>query len=118
MTFDVAIVGGGPAASVTAWMLARGGASCVILERGDDAGDKPGESLPPSARPLLEQLGLWDALEADGHLPCHGNRSSWGSDAIDEQPFVFSPYGHGWHVDRRKFEALLIARALEAGAER
>jgi flavin-dependent dehydrogenase len=116
--FDVAIVGGGPAASVTAWMLARGGASCVILERGDDAGDKPGESLPPSARPLLEQLGLWDALEADGHLPCHGNRSRWGSDELDEQPFLFSPYGHGWHVDRRRFERLLAARAIAAGAKR
>ena len=116
MTFDVASVGGGPAASVTAMLLARGGASCVILERGDDTGDKPGESLPPSARPLLEQLGLWDALAADGHLPCHGNRSSWGSERVEEMPFIFSPYGHGWHLDRRRFERLLISRAV--GVER
>ncbi len=115
MTFDVAIVGGGPAASVTAMLLARGGKSCVILERGDDSGDKPGESLPPSARPLLEQLELWDALEADGHRPCHGNRSRWGSERLEEMPFVFSPYGHGWHLDRRRFERLLISRC---GAER
>lgn len=118
MTFDAAIVGGGPAASVIAMLLARAGRSCVILERGDDTGDKPGESLPPSARPLLEQLGLWDALEADGHRPCHGNRSSWGSDAVDEMPFLFSPYGHGWHLDRRRFEQLLATRAVEAGAQR
>src|SRR5688572_21695926 len=114
--FDVAIVGGGPAASVTAMLLARAGKTCVILERGDDTGDKPGESLPPSARPLLEQLELWDALEADGHRPCHGNRSRWGSDVVEEMPFVFSPYGHGWHLDRRRFERLLISRAL--GVER
>ncbi len=114
--FDVAIVGGGPAASVTAMLLARAGKSCVILERGDDTGDKPGESLPPSARPLLERLELWDALAADGHRRCHGNRSRWGSDVIEEMPFVFSPYGHGWHLDRRRFERLLISRAV--GVER
>ena len=115
---DVVIVGGGPAASVTATLLARAGRSCLILERGDDTGDKPGESLPPSSRPLLEQLGIWEQLEADGHLPCHGNRSSWGSDAIDEMPFINTPYGHGWHVERRRFEKLLIDRALSAGAQR
>ncbi|HEX2120397.1 MAG TPA: NAD(P)/FAD-dependent oxidoreductase, partial [Thermoanaerobaculia bacterium] len=122
MTYDVAIVGGGPAASVTALLLARAGASCVILERGDDAvggrGDKPGESLAPAVRPLLEELGVWDELERDGHRPCHGNRSVWGSDAVDEMPFVFTPYGHGWHLDRRRFERMLAARAVEAGAER
>lgn len=118
MRFDVAIAGGGPAASVTAMLLARAGASCVMLERDEEAGDKAGESLAPAARPLLEELELWDALEEDGHRPCHGNRSVWGANAVDEMPFVFTPYGHGWHLDRRRFERLLSDRAVEAGAVR
>jgi flavin-dependent dehydrogenase len=103
---------------VTAAALAREGASVVILERGDDRGDKPGESIPPAARPLLERLGLWDQLARDRHRPCHGNRSSWGSDGADELPFLFTPYGHGWHVDRRRFEQLLQQRAIDAGVVR
>lgn len=118
MTFDVAIAGGGPAASVTAMLLARAGASCVILERDDDAGDKAGESLPPAARPLLDELGVWDDLARDGHRPCHGNRSVWGSEVAEEMPFVFTPYEHGWHLDRRRFELMLADRAVAAGAER
>lgn len=118
MTFDVAIAGGGPAAAAAAFLLARAGLRVVIIERGDDRGDKPGESLAPAARPLLQRLGVWDDLARDGHLPCHGNRSVWGSDHVDELPFVFSPYGHGWHLDRRRFEQRLNQRAGDAGALR
>ncbi len=118
MKYDVAIAGGGPAAAAAALQLARAGARTIVVERGDDRGDKPGESLAPAAKPLLERLGVWNDLARDGHVPCHGNRSAWGSDRIDELPFVFSPYGHGWHLDRRRFERRLHERACDAGAAR
>jgi flavin-dependent dehydrogenase len=118
MKFDVAIAGGGPAAAAAALLLARVGARTIVIERGDDRGDKPGESLAPAAKPVLERLGVWGDLARDGHLPCHGNRSVWGSDRVDELPFVFSPYGHGWHLDRRRFEHRLNEHACSAGATR
>lgn len=118
MMFDVAIAGGGPAAAAAALQLARAGARTLVIERGNDSGDKVGESLAPDAKPLLERLGIWSDLAGDGHLPCHGNRSVWGSDRVHELPFVFSPYGHGWHLDRRRFEQRLNERAREAGATR
>src|SRR5205823_6655746 len=104
---DVAIAGGGPAASAAAITLRRHGLSCAIVERGD--GDKVGESLAPPVKPLLAALGL--DLERDGHLPCHGHRSTWGSDVPVEMPFDLSPYGHGWHLHRRKFEQRLAELA-------
>jgi flavin-dependent dehydrogenase len=114
MRTPVAIVGGGPAASAAALSLARRGIASTIIERGIDRGEKPGESLPPSARPLLHALGI----SPDDHLPSTGNRSAWGSDSVDDMPFIFSPYGNGWHLDRRRFEQMLIDRALAAGATR
>jgi flavin-dependent dehydrogenase len=106
---DVAIAGGGPAASAAAIALRRHGLSCAIVERGDGGGSRVGESLAPSVKPLLAALGL--DLERDGHLPCHGHRSTWGSDTPVEMPFDLSPYGHGWHLDRRKFDERLAELA-------
>ena len=118
MTFDVVIAGGGPAAATTAMLLARAGVRTIVVDREAEERDKPGETLAPAAKPLLQRLGVWDDLARDGHLPCHGNRSVWGSDAVDEMPSVFSPYGHGWHLDRRRFDRRLNERAVEAGATR
>ena len=119
MTFDVAIAGGGPAAATAGLVLARAGVRTVLIDREDGKrGDKAGETLAPAVKPLLQRLGVWDDLSLDGHLPCHGNRSVWGSDGVDEISFVFSPYGHGWHLDRRAFERRLTERAVAAGAER
>ncbi len=109
MKVDVAIAGGGPAASAAAFALRRRGLSCAIVERGDGSGEKVGESLAPAAKPLLDALGL--DLARDGHLPCHGHRSVWGSDRPVEMPFDLSPYGNGWHLDRRKFEERLAELA-------
>jgi flavin-dependent dehydrogenase len=114
---DVAIVGGGPAASAAAIALRRHGLSCAIVERGDGGGDKVGESLAPAVKPLLDELGL--DLARDGHLPCYGHRSVWGSATPVEMCFDANPYGHGWHLDRRLFETRLAELAdcprLECG---
>jgi flavin-dependent dehydrogenase len=114
MRTPVAIVGGGPAASAAALSLARRGIASTIIERDDDRGDKPGESLPPSALPLLQAIGI----SLEDHLPSTGNRSVWGGDEVDDMPFIFSPYGNGWHLDRRRFERVLAGRAVAAGATR
>jgi len=106
---DVAIVGGGPAASAAAIALRRHGLSCAIVERGDGGGEKVGESLAPAVKPLLDALGL--DLARDGHLPCHGHRSVWGSATPVEMCFDANPYGHGWHLDRRLFETRLAELA-------
>jgi flavin-dependent dehydrogenase len=106
---DVAIVGGGPAASAAAIALRRRGLTCAIVERGDGRGARVGESLAPAVKPLLAQLGL--DLAADGHLPCHGHRSTWGSGVPVETCFDSNPYGHGWHLDRRKFDERLAQLA-------
>lgn len=76
-----------------------------------------GESLIPSAQQLLRELGAWDRFLADEHLPCYGNASAWGSDELAYTDFIRSPYGHGWHLDRARFDASLRAIAAEAGVE-
>ncbi|MDQ3813332.1 MAG: NAD(P)/FAD-dependent oxidoreductase [Armatimonadota bacterium] len=117
-TSDVVILGGGPAGCTTALVLARAGLSVCLIERTDNAGWKVGESLPPAAKPLLQDLGLWQRFTEDGHTPCYGNRSAWGSSQLEDYDFIRDPQGTGWHLDRRRFNHLLTCAAVEAGATR
>lgn len=110
-------MGGGPAGAVAALVLARRGIPVTVLEARPGPAPKVGETLPSNLAPLLRHLGLEALLERDGHLRSQGNRSLWGSARPAESPFLASPYGEGWHVDRRRFEARLAEAAREAGAD-
>ena len=108
-------MGGGPAGAVAAFVLARRGVPVTVLDARPGPTLKVGETLPSNLAPLLRHLGLEGLL--DGQLRSQGNRSIWGSPRPTESPFLATPYGEGWHVDRRRFEARLAEAAMEAGAE-
>lgn len=115
---DVVILGGGVAGSTAALTLLQGGVKHVsIIEASDFSQDRIGETIPPDAATLLHKLKLTDRFASDGHLPCYGSRSLWGSDTVGYNDFLVSPYGHGWHLDRKRFDRMLFDAALEAGAK-
>jgi flavin-dependent dehydrogenase len=89
----------------------------LLVERGNVGRVKFGESLPPSVRPLLDRLGVWNAFLETNPRPAYANRSSWGGDGrVNEHDFIFSPHGTGWHIDRVRFDAMLRRQAIAAGA--
>jgi flavin-dependent dehydrogenase len=113
----VVVIGGGPAGASCAHALAPCGVATLVLERSDGSGNPFGETLAPSANPLLQRLGMAGALSASEAAPCHGDRSAWGGDGgLVERDALREPFGHGWHLDRPAFNAALLAMAADAGA--
>jgi flavin-dependent dehydrogenase len=114
---DVLILGGGPAGTAAALSLRQTdpSLSVVLIERSQYDQIRIGETLPPSVRPLLRQLNVWDPFLAEGHLPAYGTRSAWGSDRLQDNEFIYDPQGCGWHLDRRRFDALLAREAAQRG---
>jgi flavin-dependent dehydrogenase len=88
----------------------------ILVERQASALQRIGEALPPAARRLLADLGLLDEFLAEGHTPCYGNRAVWGADIPVVTDFIHDPDGHGWHLDRARFDGWLRRVAVARGA--
>lgn len=113
---DVAVLGGGPAGSATALALAHDGLSVVLVERSGYNSARVGETLPPEVRMTLRSLGLWDQFMSDAHHPSSSILYAWGQSDLHEHDSMFNPYGTGWHVDRTRFDLMLVRMAETAGA--
>ena len=116
---DVLVAGGGPAGSAAAITLARAGLDVLLADATSSTAQqlKIGESLPPAARPLLDDLGLIDRPQASEHLPSYGIACAWNSSRVFDRDFVFDPHGHGWHLHRNGFDRSLRQAAADAGVD-
>lgn len=116
---DVLVIGGGPAGSTVAALLAERGHQVVLLEKARHPRFHIGESLLPANLPLLEKLGVADAVRAIGmekwgaefHSPWHMHKQSFEfSDAMDKSmPMAYQ-------VRRSEFDEILIRNAASKNA--
>jgi len=115
--FDVAIVGGGPAGSTCAAFCARAGLRALVLEREKFPREKVcGDCLNPACWPVLERLDLshrvWDLSHSK--LDFVEFIAICGRNVIVDLP---SGTGRELSVKRSLFDALLLKRAQELGAQ-
>jgi flavin-dependent dehydrogenase len=118
--FDVLVVGGGPAGSTTATLLARRGERVLLVEKDHHPRFHIGESLLPMNMPLFEQLGVSDEIARIG-IPKYGVEfvSPW-----HDQPSTLD-FGQGWdkrfasayEVRRSEFDHVLLKNAMANGVE-
>jgi geranylgeranyl reductase family protein len=113
---DVVVVGAGPAGAACALLLARAGLDVVLADKTRFPRPKPcGEYTSPAVAPLLDRLGLRQAVDAAGARWLSGMR-------------LVAPDGSGWLVDyaaqgqralavpRAALDHLLVEAAARAGA--
>ncbi|MBP2327274.1 flavin-dependent dehydrogenase [Kibdelosporangium banguiense] len=115
---QILVIGGGPAGSTAAGLLAKAGHQVTLLEREKFPRYHIGESILPSCRPIFEQLGVWDKLERHGFQPKGGAYFFWGP---EEWEVRFNDLGsdgtNAWQVVRAEFDQLLLDHAEELGVE-
>ena len=118
-TWDVVIVGSGPAGAATAITLAKLGQRVLLLEKLASSDWKLGESLPPSSIGLAKHF-LTDVDHPKQQLPglysTAGNISLWANERADIADFFFTFAGHGLCIDRLQFDEALRANAIASGA--
>jgi geranylgeranyl reductase family protein len=113
--FDVAIVGSGPAGATCAAFCATAGLRTLVLEREKFPREKVcGDCLNPSCFPVLHRLGVADRVRALPHTPLRRvDFVAIGGRTIT----VELPRGAEIALKRSLFDALLMTRTREAGAE-
>ena len=120
-SYDVVVVGGGPAGASAASIVAEAGHSTLLIERDPMPRFHVGESLMPEAYWPLQRLGLTERIRTSGwqakksvQFVTHNGKES--------EPFFFSQHDDRecsttWQVERSEFDKMIFDRAAELGAD-
>jgi flavin-dependent dehydrogenase len=119
--YDVAIIGGGPAGSTAATLLARAGRRVVVFEREKFPRFHIGESLLPASMKTFTRLGVHEKFRQAGFLDKFGGEIA-GACSEKGEKFYFedglrSKNDRSYQVTRAEFDKVLLDHSRESGAE-
>ena len=112
VSFDVCVIGGGPAGSATATRLAKLGHSVCVVESSVFPRPHVGESLTPGIRPIFDVLGFVEPTR-NGFSNSGETLVRWSETNVEH--IVPSRRAGGLLVDRGRFDTLLLQGATRNG---
>ena len=119
-TYDVIVMGGGPAGSSVASMLAREGRQVIVFEKEVFPRHHIGESLMTDTYWTFRRMGLLEKLRDSPFVRKYSVQFA-NAAGKESRPFYFFEAVHHesavtWQVTRAKFDELLINHAADQGA--
>ncbi|WP_144900455.1 NAD(P)/FAD-dependent oxidoreductase [Luteimonas cucumeris] len=116
---DVLVIGGGPAGSTVATLLARMGWRVIQLEKARHPRFHIGESLLPMNLPILERLGVLDRVRDMGVFK---PGAEFPIDETNYNTFRFeraidAKFPYAYQVKREQFDQMLFAHARANGVD-
>src|SRR5271156_6241729 len=117
---DVAVIGGGPAGSTAAALLARRGYKVIALEKAHHPRFHIGESLLPMNLPVFERLGVLDKVRALGLYKGGADFEADNECGYNTYAFaraIGSSPPHAYQVWRQDFDKMLFDHARDSGAD-
>ena len=119
--YDTIVIGGGPAGSTVATLVAEQGHRVLLLERTTTPQFKIGESLIPATYWTFKRLGMLEKLRAS-HFPQKYSVQFYSRSGKASNPFYFfqtNPHDSAvtWQVLRSEFDQMLLDNAKEKGVE-
>src|SRR5215216_6767574 len=120
-SYDVVVVGGGPAGATVAALVAEKGHSVLLLERSRFPRFHIGESLMPETYWVFKRLGVLDKLKKSNFVRKYSVQFVTAS-GKESQPFYFdemNPHECSvtWQVVRSEFDRMMLENARDAGAD-
>ena len=118
---DVLVIGGGPAGTTAATLLARKGWKVTLLEKARHPRFHIGESLLPMNLPILERLGVLEQVRAIGvhklgaDFPLQDEADTTNVFRFDRA--INPKFGYAFQVKREEFDQLLFKHALANGVD-
>src|SRR5271170_5927816 len=119
--YDAIVIGGGPAGSTAAAVLALKGRRVVLLEKEKFPRYHIGESLLPYGFFTLERIGMLDKMKKS-HFVKKYSVQFVSPDGRSSQPFYFHTHleheaAQTWQVLRSELDQMLLDNSREKGAE-
>jgi flavin-dependent dehydrogenase len=118
---DVVVIGGGPAGSTAATLIAQKGYKVQLFERETFPRYHIGESLIPETYWVLQRLNMLDKMRRSHFVHKHSVQFV-SANGKSSAPFYFSenkPHecSQTWQVERSEFDLMLLNNAREHGVD-